>query len=188
MFFLFTVADDEKVIEKIYRQYKPLMYTIAYNIIKDTYYAEDIVQIAMQKISSNIRKIDLLIEKRTKSYIFTITRNTALSFYERTKKYNDNTLNTLLTEDFTSLLTAETKIDFEAFTDIYGFGQEAQELLNSLDITDRDILRLKYGLELSSNEIAEILDLNYEAVKKRLYRTRLKLKSILEKGDSNDNR
>ena len=92
MFFLFTVADDEKAIEKIYRQYKPLMYTIAYNIIKDTYYAEDIVQIAMQKISSNIRKIDLLIEKRTKSYIFTITRNTALSFYERTKKYNDNTL------------------------------------------------------------------------------------------------
>ena len=185
MFFLFTVADDEKAIEKIYRQYKPLMYTIAYNIIKDTYYAEDIVQIAMQKISSNIRKIDLLIEKRTKSYIFTITRNTALSFYERTKKYNDNTL---LTEDFTSLLTAETKIDFEAFTDIYGFGQEAQELLNSLDITDRDIIRLKYGLELSSNEMAEILDLNYETVKKRLYRTRLKLKSILEKGESNDSR
>ena len=109
MFFLFTVADDEKAIEKIYQQYKPLMYTIAYNIIKDTYYAEDIVQIAMQKISSNIRKIDLLIEKRTKSYIFTITRTTALSFYERTKKYNDNTL---LTEDFTNLLTAETKIDF----------------------------------------------------------------------------
>lgn len=34
MFFLFTVADDEKAIEKIYRQYKPLMYTIAYNRLK----------------------------------------------------------------------------------------------------------------------------------------------------------
>ena len=70
-------------------------------------------------------------------------------------------------------------IDMEGFHDCYGFGTEIQELLSMLDNLDRDMICLKYGEGYSNKEIAELLGKKEEFVKKRLYRAKIKLQSIL---------
>ena len=54
-----------------------------------------------------------------------------------------------------------------------------QELLSKLDNKDKDILCLKYGEGYDNKEIGEMIDLSEEAVRKRLYRTRIRMQSIL---------
>ncbi len=70
-------------------------------------------------------------------------------------------------------------LDIDAFHDQYGFGLEVQELLSKLDNKDKDILCLKYGEGYDNKEIGEMIDLSEEAVRKRLYRTRIRMQSIL---------
>lgn len=59
---------------------------------------------------------------------------------------------------------------------------EGQELLliDSLKDEEQELLLLKYYYQLSYAEIALILELSVENVRKKLYRTRQKLKKELE--------
>lgn len=71
------------------------------------------------------------------------------------------------------------RLDLEAFQEQYGFGLEVQELFEKLDNKDKDILCLKYGEGYSNKEIGEMIDLSEESVRKRVYRARIRMKSIL---------
>ena len=59
-------------------------------------------------------------------------------------------------------------------------GQELLLLIDSLKDEEQELLLLKYYYQLSYAEIALILELSVENVRKKLYRTRQKLKKELE--------
>lgn len=64
---------------------------------------------------------------------------------------------------------------------------QLMEALDAMGEMDREILVLKHFEHLSNREVAEVLDLNYEAVKKRYLRALDKLQRILSRdGESND--
>lgn len=71
------------------------------------------------------------------------------------------------------------QLNIDAFHNRYGFGLEVQELFSKLDNKDKDILCLKYGEGYDNKEIGEMINLSEKAVRKRLYRTKIRMQSIL---------
>lgn len=163
-----------KVIELIERKYKKLIQHIAREILRDSYLVEDAYQEVLLKFIAGHEDKFELPQDEIKNYLCAAVRNTALTMLYKNQKNVS-----VEQEDLESRLLSMDYLDIDAFHDQYGFGLEVQELLSKLDNKDKDILCLKYGEGYDNKEIGEMIDLSEEAVRKRLYRTRIRMQSIL---------
>ena len=77
--------------EKLYKNYKNLVYKIAYSILKNSYDSDDIVQIVFEKIYS-IDK-DKLPTRNESSWLYSVTKNETIN-YLNTVSYTHLTLPT----------------------------------------------------------------------------------------------
>lgn len=76
-----------------------------------------------------------------------------------------------------------------AISDDLAYSSELREkvlLLNSLPFQYRDILYLRFNMGYSVDEIARLLDLSKDNVKKRIERARNKLKEIIDDHESTE--
>ncbi|MEY8368716.1 sigma-70 family RNA polymerase sigma factor [Anaerovoracaceae bacterium 42-11] len=163
-----------KVIELIERKYRKLIQHIAREILRDSYLVEDAYQEVLLKFIAGHEDKFELPQDEIKNYLCAAVRNTALTMLYKNQKNVS-----VEQEDLESRLLSMDYLDIDAFHDQYGFGLEVQELLSKLDNKDKDILCLKYGEGYDNKEIGEMIDLSEEAVRKRLYRTRIRMQSIL---------
>lgn len=163
-----------KVIELIERKYKKLIQHIAREILRDSYLVENAYQEVLLKFIAGHEDKFELPQDEIKNYLCAAVRNTALTMLYKNQKNVS-----VEQEDLESRLLSMDYLDIDAFHDQYGFGLEVQELLSKLDNKDKDILCLKYGEGYDNKEIGEMIDLSEEAVRKRLYRTRIRMQSIL---------
>ncbi len=58
-------------------------------------------------------------------------------------------------------------------------GQQLEQALERMDAVDREVLTLKHFEQLTTREIADVLEMNLEAVKKRYVRALDKLQRLL---------
>lgn len=169
-----SIDARNKVVELIEQKYKKLIEYIAKDIIADAFLVEDIYQeVVLNFISLHEDKFDLPPDEM-KNYLCAAVRNTALTMLKKKQK-------TAVAEqdEIDCRQLNMDKLNLEAFQDQYGFGLEVQELLVKLDNKDKDILCLKYGEGYSNEEIGEMIYLSEEAVRKRIYRARIRMQSIL---------
>lgn len=163
-----------KVTELIERKYKKLIQHIAREILKDPYLIEDAYQEVLLKFISKHEDKFEMPEDEMKNYLCAAVRNTAITMLHKNER------SAAAEQEYLDYrLLSMDDIDIEAFHDQYGFGLEVQELLSKLDNRDKDILCLKYGEGYDNKQIGEMINLSEEAVKKRLYRTRIRMQSIL---------
>ncbi len=171
------------VIELIQEKYGVLIRQIAFGVLHDWQLVEDVEQDVLWKlISKNADRAELPPDE-LKTYLCAAVRNTAIDYIRKDMR------RAALEEEVCHLTPLSMDyIDVESFRDRYGFGPEIQELLSMLDNTDRDIICLKYGEGYSNAEIADFLGRQEEFVKKRVYRAKVKLQSILvdRKGGGED--
>jgi len=159
---------DKNTFYNIYEKYKYLMFSIAMDILKDQYSAEDAVQEAFVKILKHYKKIDDIESNRTKRMIITITKNCAIDIYrKRSRQWNSETdiENVGHLEDIDNYFTVE---------------DERYKCINELPDTYKEILILKYSSGFSNVEIAEILEVSEVNVRKRISRARKLLKKNME--------
>lgn len=162
------------VIQLIQKKYGALIRHVAFGILYDWQLVEDVEQdLLWNFISKNAEKADLPPDE-LKNYLCTAIKNTAIDYIRKEKRRS-------ALEDEVCYLAPLSMdyIDMESFQDRYGFGPEIQELLSMLDNLDRDMICLKYGEGYSNAEIADVLGKKEEFVKKRLYRAKIKMQSIL---------
>ena len=140
---------------------------------------EDAVQEAMLRLSQNTDKIDNVDSNQSKNYVYTVTKNEALKIIlkENNRNYYEEDV---LLYDESGLNNIEGQLDIDAFCDKYGFSIGIAEVINNLGETDKDIIIYKYGAGYSLKEIAELMELNYDAVIKRHQRALKKVKEVLE--------
>lgn len=162
-------------INDLIRQYKPMMVSLAYSILRDYHYTEDAVQDALMQLSQNMDKMDNLYSKKSESYIYIVTRNATISLYREI-----NHEEPVIFDDQNPFYNIEGSLDVEAFQNKYGYSQEIMDALSCLNEMDRDILCMMYGDGYSGKEIAKILDVKPEIVFKRLQRARERLRIALE--------
>ena len=146
--------------EKLYKNYKNLVYKIAYSILKNSYDSDDIVQIVFEKIYS-IDK-DKLPTRNESSWLYSVTIN-----YLNKKKNH---------------------IELEEIYEIEDNNNEINELINKdsynrligkLNENEKEIISLKILSNLSFKEIAKLLNKPTGTIKWIYYKSINTLKLLL---------
>lgn len=160
--------EEKSKFEIIYNTYKQLMYYTASNILGDTTDSEDVVHEAFLKIIEILEKIDRPDSPQTRSLIVTITENKAIDLYRKRKKHS-----VVPFEEEYLGVPEQSKIDQIADQELI------VKAILSLPGRYREVLLLKYARGYSMDEIAAILSMTKENVKKTIQRARRKLEESL---------
>ena len=170
---------NEKLITDLYYKYSKLMRSEANNILKDYALAEDAVHQAFIRVIKNIEKIKHGDSAKVRSYLVIICRNIAIDIYKQRLYLNEHS--TLI-----DLETEENIIDYQDPSMIVldnEFTGKIAECIKKLPPIYRDVLLLEKLHHNSKHEIAELLGINYETIRKRSLRAKKMLFEALEKED-----
>ena len=168
--------EEKDQFEKIYREYKEKMHSIALKILKNNYDAEDAVDIAFHKLAKNFTNISHKSCDEIRSYIVICIRNTAIDLYRSRKR--------ILTR------TQAVKED-DSYEDFWEQKTDRISMIASIkSLPDeyRDVIFLRDYQMLSVKETSRIMNISETAVTSLLYRAHKKLKNILEGVNADDNR
>lgn len=154
--------EEQSKFEKIYLEYKGLMFYIANKILDNEYDAEDSVHYAFIKIAENIQKIDKAVCPKTQNYVVTIVENKAIDLY----RANQRRKNVQYIDEVVGISTEE----------IQGHG--LANCILKLPPRYREIILLKYYHGFSCKEISKQLDLTETNVIKLDQRAKNKLFQI----------
>lgn len=178
MFLLIIENEDNRLkAERLYEQYRYLMFSEAYEILQDKSLAEDAVQQAIIKIIDNLHKIDENNCPRTRNFMVIICVNVARSIYNNRMYLNKQ-------EDMVQELDSDTVDIGNDPLDILVDKDSVEQItkaIGSLNPIYRDVLLLKRAYGYSREEISELMEIPLETVKKRLLRARKMLSQVLEK-------
>ncbi len=160
--------EGKKKFEIIYKRYKNLMFYTANSILGDTRDSEDIVHDAFLKIVEMIDDIGDPDCPRTRSLIVTITEHKAIDLYRRRQ------LKAMVPfeEEYIGVPNQSVIEQIEE-------GEPLVKAIASLPGKYRAVLLLKYAQGYSTEEVAQILSMSKENVKKTIQRARKKLEESL---------
>jgi RNA polymerase sigma factor (sigma-70 family) len=159
-------------LEEMYDQFHKLIYHIAYNITKDAHLSQDIVQETFLKAYI---KIDTLLDTaKTKSWLTSIARCTAIDFIRKESKRNE-----VCIEDYEETNPIQGENALEVEIEARFLKNSIQENIKRLPLTQQEVMSLKVTQDLSDGEIALKLNLSPSTVKTRFHRARKQLYSIV---------
>lgn len=156
-------------LELLYYEYRQLMYYAAYGILKDVGLSEDAVHEAFLRVSKNLHKIEDVKSSQTKAFLVVIVRNVALSMLAKEKQFVDLT-------DYQE--TIADKNNTEEMVENRIHAEQYVRSIKKLPEKYRDVMFLYCVQQCSISEIAEMLHVSKETVKKRIERGRKKLKEV----------
>ncbi|MCQ1528796.1 RNA polymerase sigma factor [Lutispora saccharofermentans] len=171
-------SDDKSKFEQIYINYRQTMFYVANSILKDEHLAEDAVHQAFIKIIENLDKINEIKCPKTKGFIVIIVERTAIDIYRKRRRQ--------YTIPFDEVI-------FGAEEMAAGADRSFEEVGNSsiaaaiamLPINYSSAIKLKYSHGYTDKEIAKILSISEENVRKRIARGKKRLAKILEEMEIN---
>ncbi len=155
---------DERF-EALYYEYRQLMFAVANGVLRDEALAEDAVQQAFLKLFENIDHIPEICCPKTKGFVVIIVRRAAIDLYRKRKRQNE--------------------LSFDEIGEALGGAAEPEEgfglteAIMKLPETYSSPLLLKYSHGCSDREIAQILNLTLENVRKRITRAKKRLSEML---------
>lgn len=158
-----TPAERSKF-EILYRQYRDLLYRVAFSILKNPQDAEDALHHAFMKIAENIKKINDPMCLKTKSYAVTIVRNAAIDIYRDKKAHPKVDL-----LDGTTGLTVE-----------YNGNNRLAACMMKLTERQRTVLLLKHYHGFDTREVAKMIGISYRNALQIEQRAKAKLRALCE--------
>lgn len=151
---------DRPKLERLYLEYRSVMFCAANEILHNEHEAEDAVQQAFVKIAENLDKVPDELSNKTKAFVVTIAENTAIDRYRKLKRNND----------------------CELCEQSYGIkADSADELVNcilKLPARYRQFILLKYYHGYSTREIARLLGMSSAAASKTAQRAKQRLEQL----------
>lgn len=179
MFFADIETDDDKdMVIDLYNKYKNLMYKVSYDILRDKSLAEDAVQSSFIKIIKSLQKINKISGPKIKNYLVIISRNVSINMLNEERKL------VTVSEEADEIPSGGSGLD-----DIILRRESVSkiaEAIKSLKPIYRDTLLLKRVYGYSDAEIAELMGVSEEAVRKRLTRARNKIIEHVKREEGNN--
>ncbi len=175
-------AGERGATEAFVRQHAGWMLALAHRMLRDSAAADDAVQNAFASIFKNLQSF----EERSslKTWMHRIVVNEVLMLMRKTRRLREEPLDELLPVFDDNGCRIES--DWATFQTPEAVMQESQtaakvtELINTLPENYRIVLMLRDIEELSTGEVAEMLNMSQANVKVRLHRARAALKKLLE--------
>jgi RNA polymerase sigma-70 factor (ECF subfamily) len=168
---------DEKSLEKLFSRYLKPVYYFVHSYVGDPAEAEDITQATFIKAWKNLKKFKQ--EKKFKTWVLTIAKNTALDFLRKKK----NSTFTELSDQEEGGKVLELAVDLlplpaEVF-DRERLSEEVESAISKLAPYYREVIQLYFMEQLNFREISEILGEPLNTVKSRQHRALIELRKIL---------
>lgn len=165
-------SQDQEKFDVIYHMYRRAMYGLAYSITKNSFDAEDVVQISMVKVAGVLCRIssDEIMEPSCRRLLSVITRNSAIDYLRRGKH------NPIPVESFRN-------VGLPSAEELYIKEEELQlvaKYIGELPDNYREVLRLRVLKQLTAKEAAELMGTSPANVNTMLGRARKQLFEKLE--------
>jgi len=155
---------NKDAFEMLYLKYNKLVYGIAFSILKNNEYSEDMVQNVFMKIYEMEKsKLPTCMEK---SWLYTLTKNETIS-YIRNKKNN------VSLEEIYEIEEKNDDIEKIISKEAYN------KIICKLSSIEKEIVSLKILSSFSFDEISKMLELNVSTVKWKYYKALNSLKILL---------
>lgn len=154
-----TLAEgNQEVFQKLFCMFQPKVHAFALGLIKNMTDADDITQMVFMKLWTNRKKLSDV--DNLDSYIFTITKNTVLSFIAQQKipEFDISTIRETTATDATPLDQIEAA-DLKLLIDMVVEQMPAQR---------QTVYRLSREKGLSNDEIAQRLNIQKKTVENHL--------------------
>ena len=158
-----TQENSEKL-SALYEVYEQPMYRIAFAVLHDQGLAEDAVSEAFLRLIGKLQKLGDCNSDRTKNYIIKVIKSTSINIYRRNKKR------------FCSEVAIDEAMQIADPAQHSEHSGKIDELLHSLDEPDKSIVIMRCVKEMSWKDVAEKLSLTESNVRKRVERTKKRLK------------
>lgn len=155
---------DKKAFEELYNIYSEYALRVAFAVTKDKSSAADAVQETFIRVYKYIDSYDL--DKPFKTWFYNILINECNRILSKSSKV-------ILIDDFTSTNYEKDNTSDNNHEDLYS-------AIESLEDINRIPIVLMYLEGFSEVEISNIMGLNVNTIKSRLYKGRQKLKKLLE--------
>ena len=153
--------------ETLYTQYSSKVTGYIYTRIRNRADAEDLCADVFEKVQRKLAEFDPA-RASVSTWIFTITRNTVMDYYRRSKPTEE------LDENLSDNLEIdESLLNTETLSELAG-------ALRALPEELRDLIVLRYYDGKPLTEVAEIMGLSYGAVKLRHQSALAKLRKALQ--------
>ena len=156
--------EDKSKFEKLYNQYRHLMFSVANKILDNQFDAEDAVHKAFVSIIDNLDKIKEVDCPKTKAYVVIITENKAIDII-RSKKHiiEDELIDTL----------------YGIEIPMPGDGGLA-DAMAKLPARYREVLLLRFDNGYKTKEIAKMMNMTEGSMQKLIWRAKDALHKQLE--------
>lgn len=162
---MIDTPEDRSKFERLYIEYRDVMYHVAYKILRNEQDAEDAVHQAFVKIAEGIEKVDGTICARTQGYVVTIVENKAIDMYRYRQKHQ----------------TLELRDDDEGIAITYDGPNMLTKCMAKLPARYRTVLMLRHYHGLSPKEIAKKMGITEANAKKIDHRAKQQLRVLCEK-------
>jgi len=184
-----TKSEKKKLLfEKIYNRYVKLMFKIAKSFFCTEEEQEDAVSEALVKIAANIHKLSMDTPEqdiKTRSYVAVIVNSVCMDMLRKKKRLNrEISLGEAELEKLGQSYEFEEIVETED-TDILDKIEEEQlyRLFSILSREERNLLSMYIVQEMKTGEIARMLNINRETVKKRIQRIMSKLRKVAKENE-----
>lgn len=158
---MIETEEERSKFERIYTEYRGLMYHIAFKVLQQEQDAEDAVHLAFVSIAENISIIEEPGPKM-KSYTSIIVENKAINILNRRQRL-----------PFSPLEQEEMGITVE-----YDGSNGLIACINQLPALQRQVIWLKYNYGYSLREIADMLQISHAWASKLDQRAKAKLREL----------
>lgn len=173
-FYLSLVETEEErnLITMLYTKYEQKMYRVAYNILNSIHSAEDAVHEAFLKIIDKLSELNFENDVKTEALLVIIVKNVAINMYNKDKRIEP------------SEILEETLEDDSSFSEYHRLEKTtAREAIDKLPDELREVIVLRYILEIDVKTIASTMDIAPTTVYARIQKARTVLRQILEETD-----
>lgn len=176
-----SLLDDgeRQVSDRLYKEYRQVMFKAAYDILKDASLAEDAVHNAFEHIAGHLYKLSDIKSVGTKAYLLIVVKNDAKKIYNKRKPLQDCVDIT----DNEYLLPEAENTENEVIKRLSK--QRIFMCLSEMSPKYRDVLLMKYYFGHNDKVIAAALGINVDAVRKRLERARKEM-TMKYRGDDGE--
>ena len=177
--------DDRDFMENVYLTYQRLLYSQAYNLLKDPWATEDVLQTTFIKLMrGNIEKLRSFDRKELVRYILKAVQNEVYTWQAKKNKVVlfsfDEAMDNVDNDD-TDMIDMDLFFGYDVRLQQIEDESELMSSWNAISERSRLILDMKYQLECSNEEIAKVLNVSPASIRTLLCRARNELKDQLDK-------
>lgn len=170
------LVGDKEAFKEIYCRFYSLLYNYGSKLVSDKDIVKDCIQDIFIKLIQNHQSLSST--PNVKGYLIKALRNKLYDTLEKEKATDDIALyeETFMTDDLISLLSFDDS----------GRDDRARylmEVFSKLTARQQEIIYLYYVKELKHEEIAEVMNINYQSSKNLLFRSLSYLRKLYLKKD-----